>query len=73
LDLLVVFAQDHDVAITKIGKKARAFLDASRRPLVVVIGDIADHLQLITPLLGQASCSETSIWGARVSTRRPTP
>jgi RNA-directed DNA polymerase len=42
-----VIAQDHDVAITKIGKEARAFLGASRRPLVVVIGDITDHLQRV--------------------------
>src|SRR5438128_310163 len=44
-DQQAVIAQDHDMAITEIGEEARAFLGASRRPLVVVIGDLADHLQ----------------------------
>ena len=44
-DQQAVVAQDHDVAIAEIGEEARAFLRASPRALVVMIGDIADHLQ----------------------------
>ena len=44
-DQQAMIAQDHDVAITEIGEQACAFLGVSPRALIVVIGDIADHLQ----------------------------
>ena len=40
-----MIAQDHDVAITEIGEQARAFLGVSPGAFVVVIGNVADHLQ----------------------------
>ena len=40
-----MIAQDHDVAITEIGEQARTLLGVSPRALIVVIGNVADHLQ----------------------------
>jgi hypothetical protein len=40
-----MIAQDHDVPIAEIGEQARALVGVSPRAFVVVIGDIADHLQ----------------------------
>ena len=38
-------AQDEDVAITEIGEEACSFLGLSAGAFVVVISDVADHLQ----------------------------
>jgi hypothetical protein len=40
-----VIAQDQDVAITEISEQACSFVGASACALVVVIGDVPDHLQ----------------------------
>jgi len=40
-----VVAQDQDVAIAEIGEEADALLGVSCRALVVMIRDVADHLQ----------------------------
>jgi hypothetical protein len=40
-----VIAQDQDVAMTEIGEEACSFLRVSARALVVVIGDVANHMK----------------------------
>jgi len=42
-DQQTVVAQDQDVAMTEIGEEASSFLGVSA--VVVVIGDVSDHLQ----------------------------
>ena len=44
-DQQTVVAQDQDVAMTKIGEEACSFFGVAARALVVVKGDVADHLQ----------------------------
>ena len=39
-----MIAQDQDVAIAEISKEARSFLGLSAGALVIMVGDMADHL-----------------------------